>query len=63
MSNYYLDSANVERIRQQFDLFDAEAKTLLEKGLAIPAYVYFNNCTASLLLQTIVSSDIFYEVH
>ena len=63
MSNYYLDSANVERIRQQFDLFDAEAKTLLEKGLAIPAYVYFYNYTASLLLQTIVSSDIFYEVH
>jgi glycyl-tRNA synthetase alpha subunit len=41
MSNYYLDSANVERIRQQFDLYDAEAKTLLEKGLAIPAYGHF----------------------
>lgn len=38
MSNYYLDSATVERIQLQFDLFDAEAQALLQKGLAIPAY-------------------------
>eukprot|EP00250_Pteridium_aquilinum_P020301 c24776_g1_i2 orf=1-3474(+) len=38
MSKYYLESATVERIQLEFDLFEAEARTLLEKSLAIPAY-------------------------
>lgn len=38
MSTYYLDSATVERIHTQFDVFEAEARALLDKGLAIPAY-------------------------
>ncbi|MCO5555916.1 hypothetical protein L7F22_009460 [Adiantum nelumboides] len=38
MSKYYLDSATVEKIQQEFDIFEAEAQALLEKDLAIPAY-------------------------
>lgn len=40
MSKYYLDTATVERIQWEFDLFEAEAQALLEKNLAIPAYDY-----------------------
>eukprot|EP00249_Psilotum_nudum_P024399 c29175_g1_i3 orf=873-3473(-) len=38
MSMYYLDNASVEKVQQRFDLYDAEAQDLLNKGLAIPAY-------------------------
>ncbi|KAL9235540.1 hypothetical protein vseg_010291 [Gypsophila vaccaria] len=38
MSAYYLEHANVDHIKQQFDIFEDEARRLLELGLAIPAY-------------------------
>ncbi|KAH9300591.1 hypothetical protein KI387_012174, partial [Taxus chinensis] len=38
MSAYNLEFANVEKVQQHFELFDAEARSLLSKGLAIPAY-------------------------
>ncbi|PIN18601.1 Glycine--tRNA ligase [Handroanthus impetiginosus] len=38
MSAYYLEHASVDHIHKHFDLFEAEARRLLESGLAIPAY-------------------------
>ena len=40
MSVYNLDTANVERVAQLFDLYEAEAKMLIEQRLPIPAYSY-----------------------
>ncbi|KAH7286378.1 hypothetical protein KP509_32G004800 [Ceratopteris richardii] len=40
MSKYYLDSATIDRVQLEFDLFESEAKALLQKELAIPAYDY-----------------------
>ncbi|XP_051121510.1 glycine--tRNA ligase, chloroplastic/mitochondrial 2 isoform X2 [Andrographis paniculata] len=38
MSAYYLEHANVNHIQTHFDLFEAEARHLLNLGLPIPAY-------------------------
>ncbi|KAL0429137.1 UNVERIFIED_CONTAM: Glycine--tRNA ligase, chloroplastic/mitochondrial 2, partial [Sesamum radiatum] len=38
MSAYYLEHASVDDIHNHFDLFEAEARRLLDSGLAIPAY-------------------------
>ncbi|XP_076892585.1 glycine--tRNA ligase, chloroplastic/mitochondrial 2 isoform X2 [Bidens hawaiensis] len=38
MSAYYLDYASVDHIQKHFDYFEAEARALLDLGLAIPAY-------------------------
>lgn len=38
MSAYYLEHASVDHIHKHFDLFEAEARRLLDLGLAIPAY-------------------------
>lgn len=38
MSAYYLEHANVDHIHSHFDQFEAEARRLLDLGLAIPAY-------------------------
>eukprot|EP00850_Spirogloea_muscicola_P015429 SM000118S25572 [mRNA] locus=s118:24750:32482:- [translate_table: standard] len=38
MSTYNLDHADIERVRQRFELYEAEAKSMLKKELAIPAY-------------------------
>ncbi|KAH6789612.1 glycine-tRNA ligase [Perilla frutescens var. frutescens] len=38
MSAYYLEHASVDHIHSHFDLFEAEARRLLDLGLAIPAY-------------------------
>jgi glycyl-tRNA synthetase len=37
MSAFNMDHADVDRVRQRFELYDAEARALLEKKLAIPA--------------------------
>ena len=37
MSAFNLEHADVARAQQLFDLYDAEAKAMLERGLAIPA--------------------------
>ncbi|KAK1423089.1 hypothetical protein QVD17_18383 [Tagetes erecta] len=36
--NYYLEHASVDHIQKHFDFFEAEARALLDLGLAIPAY-------------------------
>ncbi|KAI3796619.1 hypothetical protein L1987_39297 [Smallanthus sonchifolius] len=38
MSAYYLEHASVDHIQKHFDYFEAEARALLDLGLAIPAY-------------------------
>ncbi|CAN0921888.1 Glycine--tRNA ligase, chloroplastic/mitochondrial 2 [Linum grandiflorum] len=38
MSAYYLEHASVQQLQNHFDLFEAEAHSLLALGLAIPAY-------------------------
>ncbi|KAL8268429.1 hypothetical protein R6Q59_002227 [Mikania micrantha] len=38
MSAYYLEHASVDHIQKHFDFFEAEARALLDLGLAIPAY-------------------------
>lgn len=38
MSAYYLEHASVDHIQKHFDFFEAEARSLLDLGLAIPAY-------------------------
>ncbi|KAL6981328.1 Glycine--tRNA ligase, chloroplastic/mitochondrial 2, partial [Sarracenia purpurea var. burkii] len=38
MSGYYLEHASVAHLRKHFDLFEEEARSLLDLGLAIPAY-------------------------
>jgi glycyl-tRNA synthetase len=40
MSVYNLDEADVERVAQLFNLYEAEAQMLLDKGLPLPAYGY-----------------------
>ncbi|GAA0148744.1 aminoacyl-tRNA synthetase [Lithospermum erythrorhizon] len=38
MSAYYMEHARVDHLQKHFDLFEAEARSLLDLGLAIPAY-------------------------
>ncbi|XP_059633828.1 glycine--tRNA ligase, chloroplastic/mitochondrial 2 isoform X2 [Cornus florida] len=38
MSAYYLEHASVDHIKKHFDYFEEEARSLLDLGLAIPAY-------------------------
>ncbi|CAN1145917.1 Glycine--tRNA ligase, chloroplastic/mitochondrial 2 [Linum perenne] len=38
MSAYYLEHASVQQLQNHFDLFEAESRSLLSLGLAIPAY-------------------------
>jgi glycyl-tRNA synthetase len=44
-STYYFESANVDRLRQLYDLFKAEAEACLEKGLVVPAHDYVLRCS------------------
>jgi glycyl-tRNA synthetase len=44
-SKYYFEVADVERLRQMYDLFEAEARTCLEKSLVLPAYDYILKCS------------------
>ena len=39
MSGYYLEHASVAHLQKHFDLFEEEARSLLDLELAIPAYV------------------------
>jgi glycyl-tRNA synthetase len=40
MSRYYLDTADVDRTRRLFDEHEAEAKAMIDEGLAVPAYLH-----------------------
>jgi len=44
-STYYFDIADVERLRQMYDLFEAEAKACLDRGLVLPAHDYILKCS------------------
>jgi len=44
-SKYYFEIANVDRLRQMFDLYQAEAEACLAEGLVIPAYDYVLKCS------------------
>jgi glycyl-tRNA synthetase len=44
-SKYYFEVADVERLRQMYDLFEAEAEACLAQGLVLPAYDYVLKCS------------------
>ncbi|PWH16576.1 MAG: glycine--tRNA ligase subunit alpha/beta [Anaerolineae bacterium] len=44
-SKYYFEIADVERLRQMYDLFEAEARACLEQGLVLPAHDYVLKCS------------------
>ena len=44
-SKYYFEIANVDRLRQMYDLFKAEADNAIEKVLVLPAYDYLLKCS------------------
>jgi glycyl-tRNA synthetase len=44
-SKYFFEIADVERLRQMFDLYEAEAKAALEQGLVLPAHDYVLKCS------------------
>ena len=44
-SKYYFEIANVERLRQMYNLFEAEALSALEHNLVLPAYDYILKCS------------------
>jgi glycyl-tRNA synthetase len=44
-SKYYFEIADVDRLRQMFDLFEAEAAASLEQGLVLPAHDYVLKCS------------------
>jgi len=44
-SKYYFDVADVERVRQMFELFEREANACLEAGLVLPAHDYVLKCS------------------
>ncbi|MBN2047756.1 MAG: glycine--tRNA ligase subunit beta [Anaerolineaceae bacterium] len=44
-SKYYFELADVDRIRQMYDLFEAEANNCLEHGLVLPAHDNVLKCS------------------
>jgi glycyl-tRNA synthetase len=44
-SKYYFEIGNVERLRQMYDLFKAEAEACLAAGLVLPAHDYVLKCS------------------
>ena len=42
---YNFEHASVERLKEMYELFEAECKSALEKGLIIPAYDYVLKCS------------------
>jgi glycyl-tRNA synthetase len=44
-SKYYFEVADVERARQMYDLFRAEAENCLAQGLIVPAHDYVLKCS------------------
>ena len=44
-SRYIFEASNKERLFQWFDMYELEAKELLEKGLVLPAYDYTLKCS------------------
>jgi glycyl-tRNA synthetase len=46
-SKYYFEIADVTRVRQMYDLFEAEAEVALQNGLVLPAHDYVLKCSHS----------------
>ncbi len=44
-SKYYFEVADIARVRQMYQLFEAEAEACLEQGLALPAHDYVLKCS------------------
>ncbi len=44
-SQYYFDVANIDRLRQMYSLFEAEAVSALAEGLVLPAHDYILKCS------------------
>ncbi len=44
-SQYYFEIADIERVREMFNLFEEEANLALEKGLVLPAHDYILKCS------------------
>ncbi len=44
-SKYYFEVADVERLRQMYDLYEAEASACLDRGLVLPAHDYILKCS------------------
>ncbi len=44
-SKYYFEIGDVSRLRQMYDLFEAEANACLEQGLLVPAHDYVLKCS------------------
>jgi glycyl-tRNA synthetase len=44
-SKYYFEIADVERMRQMYSLFEAEANSALDQGLVLPAHDYVLKCS------------------
>lgn len=44
-SKYYFEGADVERLRQMYALFEAEAENALAQGLVLPAHDYILKCS------------------
>ncbi len=44
-STYYFETANVERVRAMYDLYEAEANQSIDNGLILPAYDYILRCS------------------
>jgi glycyl-tRNA synthetase len=44
-STYNFEAANVERLRQMYELFEGEARTALAAGLVLPAHDYVLKCS------------------
>ncbi|MBI4771307.1 MAG: glycine--tRNA ligase subunit alpha, partial [Chloroflexi bacterium] len=44
-SKYYFEVADVDRLRQMYDLLEAESRAALAAGLVLPAYDYLLRCS------------------
>jgi glycyl-tRNA synthetase len=44
-SKYYFEVADVDRLRQMYDLYESEARSALEQGLVLPAYDNVLRCS------------------
>ncbi|TLN15390.1 glycine--tRNA ligase subunit beta, partial [bacterium] len=44
-SKYYFEIADVDRLRQMYKLFEAEAEAALQQGLVLPAHDYILKCS------------------
>ena len=44
-SKYYFESADIERLHEMYDLYEAEANLALDQGLVLPAHDYILKCS------------------